>query len=70
MNLSQHLTKTFENAEKWHPDLMEPYSTRLGEAIDSTEKTEIMRAGLRETFRRRYPMPAGCDCPRDAEVAA
>lgn len=55
------LQTTFESAERWHPDLMEPYTTRLGDAESLAERTEIMRAGLRETFRRRYPMPAGCD---------
>jgi hypothetical protein len=59
-----HLQSTFEHAERLHPDLMEPYTTRLGDAETEVEKIEIMRAGLRETFRRRYPMPAGSEWPQ------
>jgi hypothetical protein len=58
-----HLQNTFTDAERLHPDLMEPYTTRLGDAETEAEKTEIMRGGLRETFRRRYPMPTGCEWP-------
>lgn len=65
----QHLTATFEAAEKAHRDLMEPYSCRLADA-SADERAEIMRAGLRETFRRRYPMPAGFAWPKaEAEPA-
>jgi hypothetical protein len=56
---ANHLRGTFEGAEKRHPDLMERYSGRLAEADSVDEKIEIMRAGLRETFRTRYPMPEG-----------
>jgi hypothetical protein len=51
----KHITSTFEEAERSHPDLMEPYSTRLGEAETNEEKLEIMRAGLRETIKARWP---------------
>lgn len=68
VNGFKRLSQTFETAEKAHPDLMEPYSVRLGEATDDAhERMEIMRAGLRETFRRRYPMPEGF---YDRKVAA
>lgn len=56
----QRLTSVFEQAERQHPDLMEPYSVRLAEAAAADERVEIMRAGLRETFRRRFPMPDAC----------
>lgn len=52
-----HITGTFEVAEKAHHDLMEPYSTLLGEAQDPAEKLSIMRRGLRETIAKRYPLP-------------
>jgi hypothetical protein len=55
--MSTRLSHLFERAEREHPDLMEPYSARLAEAVTSIEKIEVMRAGLRETFRRRNPMP-------------
>ena len=51
------LKTTFAGAERRHPDLMEPYATRLGEADTDADRMEIMRTGLRETFRARYPMP-------------
>jgi hypothetical protein len=53
-----HITQTFEEAERAHPDLMEPYSTRLADAQSNEEKLSIMRCWLRETIRRRYPLPA------------
>lgn len=65
-----HLCATFAHAERLHPDLMEPYSTRLGDAADASERTAIMRAGLRETFRRRYPMPEGFYDQAAGKVAA
>lgn len=46
----------FREAERLHPDLMEPYSLQLADAFTAFAKTEIMREGLRETFRNRYPM--------------
>lgn len=52
-----HLAQTFAAAERAFPDLMERYSSRLGEATTATERVAIMRAGLRETIRDRYPMP-------------
>lgn len=59
MTKPTHLSVAFAEAEKLHPDLMEPYSSRLGEAQASDERRAIMEAGLRETFRRRWPMPDG-----------
>jgi hypothetical protein len=71
MNGLQHLTVTFGLAERAHPDLMEPYSCRLAEAADAVERAEIMRAGLRETFRARWPMPEafwpGPQLPREVQ---
>ena len=49
------LRKTFEDNERQFPDVMEPYSVRLGGASNDQEATAIMRAGLRETIDRRYP---------------
>lgn len=61
-----HLEQTFAEAERLHPDLMEPYACRLSDAEGSDERRAIMRMGLRETFRQRYPMPAGCAWPGEA----
>lgn len=55
-----HLERTFLDAERTHPDVMERYTSRLAEAQSADERRAIMEAGLRETFRRRYPMPEGC----------
>lgn len=52
--------QVFKEAERLHPDLMEPYSSRLGDELDAAERQHIMRKGLAETFRRRHPMPASC----------
>lgn len=54
----EHLTETFDRAVRMHPDLMERYVTRLGDARDQAEQTEIMRCGLRETISERLPLPA------------
>lgn len=59
-----HLCETFSNAERHHSDLMEPYSTLLSEATDDADRTAIMRRGLFETFRRRYPMEDRLWAPR------
>lgn len=56
MTKPTHLETTFLEAEKLHPDLMEPYSSRLAEAKTSTERVACIESGLRETFRRRHPM--------------
>lgn len=57
MNGFDHLSQTFEAAEKAHPDLMEPYTVLLSQATENAaERMEIMRRGLRETIRRRYPL--------------
>ena len=56
MNADLHLASTFEAAERTHPDLMEPYSVLLVEALTASDRVEIMRRGLRETIRDRLPM--------------
>ena len=55
----------FADAEKQHRDLMEPWSTRVGEAEGLAEKQRVMRQGLAATFRERYPMPPGIPWPDD-----
>jgi hypothetical protein len=65
----KHLTTTFEMAEKAHPDLMEPYSVRLAEAESADDRAAVMRAGLRETFRARWPMPEGFAWPSEQACA-
>lgn len=63
-----HLRSTFEAAERSHRDVMEQYTVLLAqEDLTSVEKISIMRAGLRETFRARFPMPEGVPWPK-AEV--
>jgi|GEM_PF-6070865 len=58
MTIGYGLTEQiFKEAERLHPDLMEPYSSRLADNLDAAERQHIMRQGLAETFRRRYPMP-------------
>jgi hypothetical protein len=57
VNHYKHLCDTFAEAERTHPDLMEPYSIRLGDARTADERTAVMRAGLRETIRMRFPLP-------------
>lgn len=59
MTAKSHLEHTFEDSERTHRDLMEPYTCRLAEALTSDERIAIMEMGLRETFKRRHPMPAG-----------
>lgn len=56
MTKPTHLAVTFAEAERCHPDLMEPYSGLLAEASTSDERRNVMEAGLRETFRGRFPM--------------
>lgn len=60
----------FAGAERLHTDLMEPWSTRLGDANTAEEKITIMRDGLAATFRRRYPMPDECWPRNPAESEA
>jgi hypothetical protein len=52
-----HLRHVFDHACKHFPDLLEPYVTRLGELSGDRREDEIpiMRAGLRETFKQRWP---------------
>lgn len=60
---ASHLERTFAEAERSHRDLMEPYSTRLAEAEGFAQRRAIMEAGLRDTFKRRFPMPPNCRWP-------
>jgi hypothetical protein len=70
MNMDLHLAQTFAAAERSHPDLMEPYSVLLAEAEDATARVAIMRRGLRETIRQRFPLPGEARIPpRSADVA-
>lgn len=52
-----HLKTTFDLAAKHHPDLMEPYVILLADAVTSDEQDSVMRQGLRETIRKRIPLP-------------
>lgn len=52
--------EVFEEAERHHEDLMEPWSSRLDGLDDAAERQAIMREGLAATFRRRWPMPDEC----------
>jgi hypothetical protein len=51
-----HLTATFNSACASHPDLMEPYLIALS-AAEPDEEVSIMRRGLRETIKQRFPLP-------------
>lgn len=46
----RELTDLFDLAARQWKDIMEPYVNRLADAADDAERTEIMRAGLRETI--------------------
>jgi hypothetical protein len=52
----QHLAETFTLVGKQFPALLEPYEILLADAHDDADRVEIMRRGLRETIRQRYPM--------------
>jgi hypothetical protein len=49
-----HLAETFAMASRSFPEIMEPYQVMLADA-DSSSQAEIMREGLRSTFRKRFP---------------
>jgi len=51
-----HLDETFTRAISERPDLMEPYLVKLAEAQTEEEGAAIMRQGLRETIKLRYPL--------------
>ena len=51
-----HLCATFDEVARQFPQLMEPYAILLGDTEAPIAKTDIMRRGLRETFKQRYPM--------------
>lgn len=50
-----HLSKTFDDACRDFPELMEPYAARLADMSDHDEAKSLMRGGLRETFNQRFP---------------
>lgn len=51
---AHHLAGTFDTACKIWPDIMEPYVVRMAEA-DEEMKIEIIRHGLRDTVKTRFP---------------
>lgn len=51
--------EVFARAERHHPDLMEPWSTRVASCEDAAERQRVMRTGLAATFRARFPLPPG-----------
>lgn len=51
----EHLSETFDMACRNFPDVMEPYVVRMADITDRSEQKELMRAGLRETFCKRFP---------------
>jgi hypothetical protein len=51
-----HITATFDQAAREHPEIMERYSVMLADADEDVDKLAIMRRGLRETLARRWPM--------------
>lgn len=53
-----HLSATFEAAERAFPEIMEPHSVRLADAVDRADKIAIMRRGLRSTLDQRFPRAA------------
>jgi hypothetical protein len=48
-----HLRKTFDNACKRFPDVMEPYINRSEDLECRSEAKQFMRIALRETFSQR-----------------
>jgi len=54
--IKAHLSETFSIAAKQFPALLEPYEILLADAHDDAARVEIMRRGLRETIKERYPM--------------
>jgi hypothetical protein len=54
-----HLRDTFDAAAKAFPDIMEPYVLRLDGLTDQNEITNVMRQGMRETIKQRYPLREG-----------
>lgn len=51
-----HLKKTFDDACRHFPDIMEPYEIRLADVSGQQEMKSFMRAALRETFTQRWPV--------------
>lgn len=50
-----HLAATFDEAARTFQALFEPYQILLGDAPDEADRVDIMRRGLRETIKARYP---------------
>jgi hypothetical protein len=60
----QRRVEIFEAAARLHPDLMEPWVTRVADILDDAEASmRLMRVSLAATFRQRYPMPPGVEWP-------
>jgi hypothetical protein len=51
----QHINRTFQNACRVHPELMEKYQILLPGIDFLDERTALMRTALQETFSQRYP---------------
>jgi hypothetical protein len=49
-----HLTATFDQAVREHPELLEQYVVMLADADEAVDKLAIMRRGLRETVAERF----------------
>lgn len=52
----RYLTKTFDQACRSWPDIMQPFEVMLADSPDDASKTEIMRTGLRSTISARFPL--------------
>jgi hypothetical protein len=53
LEAARHLVRTFDDAVRSHPDLMEPFVVMLADTpID--QQISIMRQGLRETVSKRF----------------
>jgi hypothetical protein len=51
-----HTQATFDACARMWPDLMEPYANRLLDELQPEERQQIMRQGLRETIKKRFPL--------------
>ena len=53
LEATRHLVRTFDDACRSHPDLMEPWIVMLTD-IPIDQQIPIMRQGLRETIHKRF----------------
>ena len=51
-----HLKRTFDDACKDFPEIMEPHLNRSAGIDGRAEILEFMRSALRETVNQRYPL--------------